>query len=66
MLFPEGIRSATWRSPCSDCSSTDAEGWVGGGHAEGRFWRNDLEREWRNDDEISKTILNDYECSCVC
>ena len=66
MLFPEGIRFAIWRSPRSDCSSTDAEERFGGEPAEGRFWRNDLEREWRNDDEISKTILNDYECSCVC
>ena len=42
MLFPEGIRFAIWRSPCSDSSSTDAERRFGGGHAEGRLWRNDF------------------------
>ena len=66
MLFPEGIRSATWRSPFSDCSSTDAEGWVGGDMPKDGSGATILGREWRNDDEISKTILNDYECSCVC
>jgi hypothetical protein len=42
MLFPEGIRFAIWRSPCSDCSSTDAEEQFGAEHAEGRLWCNDF------------------------
>ena len=28
--------------------------------------RSSLAVEWRKNDKISKTILNDYECSSIC
>ena len=58
MLFPR-------RDPFGDF----AKSLLGFAPMDGAFMQRSwpLPVEWRSeDDEISRTILNDYECSCVC